>query len=85
MALIRSVRFILEHKCIKRKIFKLALGQKDASVYMFPYGKKGEYYFGSQVIERKIEKKQFKYNKQFSTYDIPKLSFHQSGQVKICD
>jgi len=85
MTLIRSIRFILEHKGIKRKIFKLALGQKDASVYMFPYGKKGEYYFGSQTIERKIEEKQFKYNKQFYTYDIPKLSYHQSGQVKICD
>ena len=86
MILIRSIRFILEHKGLKRAIFKLALGQKDASIYIFPYGKKSEYYYGTQFFEEGSRKKQFKYNEQFYTYKgNPKLSFHQSGQVKICD
>jgi hypothetical protein len=85
MATIREVRIILEHKSIQRKVFKLAFSKSDSSIYIFPYSIKNNYYYGTQQFEKNTNRKEFKYNKQFFTNDIPKLSYHQSGQVKICD
>lgn len=85
MVLIRSIRMFVNHKKVIRKAFKISFSQKDSSFFIFPYGKNNEYYYGYQSINGGKERKKFRYNNQFHTGDIPKLSFHQSGQVKIRD
>ena len=80
---IREVRFLIEHKGVNRKLFKVAWAKEDNSLYFFPYGPTGKYYYGIQSFDKGEIKKTFPYNIQYNSIKIPKLSIHQSGQVHI--
>ena len=85
MNLIRKIRILIQHRNICRALFKIALGQKDASVYFFPYGPKGKYFYGRQSMKENEISQTFRFMDDFNTDNIPKLSIHQSGQIHIHD
>ncbi len=64
-------------------MFKVALGQQDASLYFFPYGPKGRYFYGDQSMPEHEMQQTFLYLDQFKSDKIPKLSIHESGQVHV--
>lgn len=83
MSLVREIRVLIKHRGILRALFKVALGQRDASLYFFPYGAAGKYFYGCQSIKEYEIKQSFSYKDQFNTDKIPKLSIHQTGQVHV--
>jgi hypothetical protein len=86
MSKIKTIRFLIRHRGVVRALAKLALGQKDASIYLFPYGQGGKYYYGSQTMRENEISRTFCYADQFDVESMPKLSIHQSGCVHIqCD
>ncbi len=80
---IRKIRIILRHKNKNRALCKVAFSKSDSSIYIFPYGKTGRYFYGEQKIEEQMMSNKFSYVEQFSSENIPKLSFHQSGKVHV--
>lgn len=79
-------RVLINHRGNIYKIFKLAVTDEDASLYIFPYSKSGKYFGGVNQIGRGVEgehETQIDLDEQFSIEraDVPKVSIHQSGQV----
>jgi hypothetical protein len=83
MSSIREIRIIIQNQGVLRKLFKVAFSQKDASLYFFPYGPKGKYYYGNQSMQEYEIKQTFSFIDQFHAEKIPKLSIHESGQIHI--
>lgn len=83
MAYVREIRILIQHRGVLRRLFKIAFSQKDASLYFFPYGPKGRYFYGLRSLHKYEIKHTFNYKEQLYSDKIPKLSIHQSGQVHI--
>ncbi len=79
----REMRFLVERRGTVRALFKVAVSNKDASLYLFPYGQGGRYFYGRQSLGEHEVRKTFSYADQFDTEGVPKLSIHQSGRVHV--
>jgi hypothetical protein len=81
--MLKEMRILIQHRKTLRALFKVSFGQKDASLYLFPYGPTGKYFYGFQSIKEYEIERTFSYTEQFNAEKIPKLSIHQSGQIHI--
>lgn len=80
---VRKVRYLIEYKGVIRKVFKIAIVKKDASLYIFPYGTSGKYYYGKELFYKNQISKTFNYKSQYYSTKRPTISIHQSGQSHI--
>jgi hypothetical protein len=83
---IREARIFVKHKNILKKLCKFAFSGRDASLYIFPYGVKGEFFYGTRFFMEEELKQTFNFKQQHRSNKVPKISIHQSGQVHVsCD
>ncbi len=62
---------------------KLAFSNNDASLYFFPCGQKGHFFYGNEVFAANEIEKNFDYKSHYQGKGYAKLSFHESGQVHV--
>ncbi len=65
------------------RVCKLAVSKVDSSLYLFPYGPAGVYFFGRLSIPAGEQSATIPFDQQETSADIPKISIHESGQVHI--
>jgi hypothetical protein len=80
---VREVRILVRYGKNVRKIFKMALSQKDTSLYLFPYARQGTYFCGRRSMAGGQTCDSFDFTTGFEEESVPKLSIHESGQVHI--
>lgn len=80
---IREVRFLVRVKNVLRKMCKLAFSDTDASLYLFPYSKSGNYYFGNKSNSKNETEYKFDFTEDIFDEKTPKLSIHEKGQVHV--
>ncbi len=78
-----SSRMIVEYQGRNKGFFKIAFSQQDASLYIFPYGPIGRYFYGQQRMNENAINHSFSFREQFDSEEIPKLSIHESGRIHI--
>lgn len=61
----------------------MAFSNKDASLYLFPYSASRKYFFGSRSMPDTVFEDKVDYSQGIFANTIPKLSIHQSGEVRI--
>lgn len=83
MSNIREVRFLIRTNNALRKMCKLAFSDKDASLYLFPYSKSGNYYYGSKSNSKNEIEYKFDFTEDIFEEKTPKLSIHEKGQVHV--
>lgn len=80
---IREIRLHLESPEGLRRIAKVAFSRRDASIYLIPYGPRGEYFYGSRAMADGQTTDTFNFREQLWAESNPKLSIHETGQVHI--
>lgn len=65
------------------RVCKLAVSKTDSSLYLFPYGPTGEYFFGRLSIPADEQSATVPFDQQETSASVPKISIHESGQVHI--
>ncbi len=83
METIKSARFHIRHRGTIKKMVKLAFSNNDASLYFFPCGQKGHFFYGNEILAADEIEKVFDYKTQYEGTGYAKLSFHESGQVHV--
>ncbi len=78
-----SSRVIVNFRERNKALFKIVFSQQDASIYIFPYGPTGRYFYGQQKMNENVVSHSFSFREQFDSEEIPKLSIHESGQIHI--
>jgi hypothetical protein len=81
--MIREIRLHLESPQGLRRLAKLAFSRRDASLYLVPYGPRGQYFYGSRGMADGQSTDTFNFREQLSANSNPKLSIHETGQVHI--
>lgn len=81
--IVREVRILVQYGMNVLKICKIALGQKDASLYLFPYARQGKYFCGLRSMAGGQTRDSFDFTTDIEEESVPKLSIHESGQVHI--
>jgi hypothetical protein len=62
---------------------KFAVSKADGSIYLFPYGTSGAYFFGRLSIPAGERSATVPFDQQETSASVPKISIHESGQVHI--
>jgi len=83
MASIKKARLLINYKNENRKLCKLSFVNRDASLFITPYGFTDMYWYGKEKFAEGETKRDITYKDQFFTKDVPKLSIHANGQVHI--
>lgn len=81
---LRSLRILIQCDGTLRRLCKLGFSQRDASLYVVPYGPLGRYRFGVESfasVERKVEIDTELHGALSGL--PPHLSIHESGRVHI--
>jgi hypothetical protein len=56
---------------------------KDLSFYLTPLAKKGDYYYGEELLAAAQVEKTFPFSNQHQARKAPRLSFHENGFVHV--
>jgi hypothetical protein len=79
----RETRILVEWRNSLRKLCKIAFSSRDASLYLFPYAKLGNYYYGSKTMQARQMSLSFDFTEDIFQQHTPKLSIHETGQVHV--
>lgn len=77
------VRIFIEQRGDLRHVCVLSVTNRDASIYLQPTAKWGEYHYGATSFPPGQESHTFSFREQLRAQNKPHLSLHQSGQVHI--
>jgi hypothetical protein len=55
----------------------------DGSLYLFPFGSLGQYFYGKFCLPAGVKRQDFNYTNQFTSPRVPKVSVHATGWVQI--
>lgn len=80
---VTEARLCVSYRAEVLRVCKLAVSKTDSSLYLFPYGPAGEYYFGRLSIPAGKQSATIPFDQQETSANIPKISIHESGQVHI--
>jgi len=83
VATLRKVRLHVKHKGRIKRICQISFTSNDASLYISPYSKFKNYYYGSNEFPEGTSRFKTSFKDQFCTNQAPKVSIHQKGQVHI--
>lgn len=78
---IRELRLVVSFEGEMRKLCKLAFTRTDASVYVVPYAPNGRYSVGTHRLGEDARSVTFTVVDAEDLEAVPKVSFHESGQV----
>lgn len=80
----RQLRLHLEQRDgTLRTLAQVIFSASDASLYLVPYARNGEYYYGEQHHPAGQADVEVKFKEQVPAAARPKLSIHESGEVHI--
>jgi len=69
----KSARFHIRHRGTIKKMVKLSFTNKDTSLYFFPYGQKGHFFYGNEVFAANEIEKNFDYKSHYQGKGYAKL------------
>jgi hypothetical protein len=80
---VHDFRLLVQVAGRHKKICRLALAKKDASLFLIPYGTKGTYFWGHGTFREGEQRATFSHADLAGTQEPLKLSIHESGQVHV--
>lgn len=80
---VTEARLCVSYRGQVLRVCKLAVSRTDSSLYLFPYGPAGEYYFGRLSIPAGEQSATIPFDQQETSANTPKISIHESGQVHV--
>lgn len=78
----RDHQIIVESGRSRRGLCKFEFGN-DLSLYISPFSRKGNYYYGAQVLANGQVEKTFPFTEQVCVPKRPRVSIHETGDVHI--
>jgi hypothetical protein len=83
LAELRELQILVSHQGVSRRLCKLAFSRRDASIYLFAFAQHGNYFYGGRSLSERQAQDTFDFIQQLESKDVPKLSIHESGQVRV--
>jgi hypothetical protein len=82
---LREIRLLADYQGTMRRICKLTFSPAESSLNIVPFVKQGKFFYGGKMLPETQSKAIFRLdNDLISDQEAPRLSIHQSGQIRVC-